>query len=279
MNYHPATPVSTYSPDGNCQHQLANLASVAQNENFAFSAFVLLNRQILTCGAYNSYRCYLYDVVSNTWSIYSNTPYRHATMRNVVHQGKIYLTDLANPQVFDPATKAWTKWAVSPSPPNGACFVSWKNYILQFGSTSLPYASQIWKYDPTINAWSTVPIAAKFPMTTSGCVVLPNGNVLIVGSGYYATLSNMYTEYNVTSNSWSPYVYGKIPQTYSLPLLLGNRVFVLAGSNFVEEYVIANSSVTNSSYPYPFLPNPVPSATAVPALWFSHLPGGCKGVY
>jgi hypothetical protein len=200
-------------------------------------------------------------------------------MRNVVHQGKIYLTDLANPQVFDPATKAWTKWAVSPSPPNGACFVSWKNYILQFGSTSSTHETQIWKYDPTINAWSNVAMSTTFPLYNSGCVVLPDGNILIVGSGYDAKLFKVYTVYNVTSNSWSPYVYGKMDLYFSLPLLLGNRIFVLAGSNLVEEYVIGNSSVTNSSYPYPYVWSYVPSATAVPAQWFSHLPGGCKGVY
>jgi hypothetical protein len=44
--------------------------------------------------------CYLYDVGTNSWSLYSNGSDYNGGIRGVVHQGKIYLPDDAN-QGFD----------------------------------------------------------------------------------------------------------------------------------------------------------------------------------
>jgi hypothetical protein len=60
--------------EGNCQHTLASLP--ASSFNFEYSVFMLMGRQILSCGGQNR-NCFLYDIENNTLSIYSTSSFAH----------------------------------------------------------------------------------------------------------------------------------------------------------------------------------------------------------
>ena len=68
--------------------------------------------------------------------------------RGVAHQGKIYLSDDSQAEVFDMKAKTWSAW---PAPPftNGAgvCFVSWNDVILCFGAGASG-SLQVLQYEP-----------------------------------------------------------------------------------------------------------------------------------
>ena len=232
------------------------------------------------CGVYMSRKCYLYDVASDSWQIYQTGQPVAPDSRGVFHQGKLYFYDPTQPRVFDPATKTWATW---PSPPGSslhACFVSWKSYILKFGSDDAANLRTVYQYDPSSSSWSApLSSSAPFDMYYCGCATLPNGNVLVAGT--QTAPPRRYVEYNVTGNSWSQAKNWTATLVNSLPLVLGKRVMVLwpFSSTVVLEYIYASGTFAKAPNPYPTTINAAPSATVVPASWFSHLPGGCTGVF
>ena len=275
--YYPT--VWLYSPDGNCQHQLASVPPGFETVTFNYGTFALLDRQVILCGVSQSKKCYVYDVASDSWQIYqTGLPLAQAS-QGVFHQGKIYLNDPNQPRVFDPATKTWANWTSPPSSSLKACFVSWKNYILRFGSDDTANQKTVYQYDPSSSSWSgPLSSSAPFDIYQSGCTTLPNGNVLV--SGAPTNPPRPYFEYNVTGNSWSQVKYWTASLVNSLPLVLGKRVIVLPPSSptVVLEYIYANATMVTAPYSIvAFIA--APAATVVPASWFSHLPGGCTGVF
>jgi hypothetical protein len=226
--------------------------------------------------------CYLYDPASNKWSNYSAGSYLHDT-QGVLHQGKFYLTVKAGdqvPEVFDPVTKTWSTWAADPTYSDGACFVSWNNYILKFGGGQF---TQVRMYDPVTMVWSVLTSSAPIFMYNTGCTTLPNGNVLLVGSTYQSSYFNALTEYNVTANSWLPLTYTTINHLYSVPMVIGNRVLIMPGTQYqgIEEYFYSGNKttiITAQGIPVKVTLNGKIPYLAVPAQWFSHLSGGCIGI-
>ena len=266
-----------YSPNGNCQYNIGPLDRLVPSLSKA--VLTLIGQKILACGALNSPGCYLYDINLKTWSLFATTTMGHST-RGVAHHGKIYLPDDTKPEVIDIATKTVSTWAIAPSSSEYACFVSWNNYILKFGSNTSPMTRSVYKYNPSNNTWTTLPGTSPMDLYNSGCTTMPNNNVLITGSGYDGAFFQAYAEFNVTSNTWFPLIYGQIHLYASTPVVLGNRVFVIPpnGPAAVEEYIISNRTISFRAPNIQFTTS-YPATVAVPADWFSSLPGGCKGVY
>jgi Kelch motif len=182
------------------------------------------------------------------------------------------------PEIFDPLTNTWSNWTLAPTPMCYACFVSWKNYIFKFGGLSPTHSRQVQRYDSYSHKWTTLLTYPPFDIYRSGCVTLPNGNILIVGS--MATSVMAYSEYNVRTNVWSPIIVGRILQHESTPLVLGRQVFVIPslGPKPVEVYNYKNSTVSFSAKDFNITTSYKPAVVAVPARWFSDLPGGCLGI-
>jgi len=196
----------------------------------------------------------------------------------IFHQGRMYLADDNQPEVFDPLTNTWSNWTRPPTTMCFSCLVSWNNYIFQFGGNTPVYSRQVQKYDPSTDKWTNISTKPPFDIYRSGCVTLPNGNILIVGS--MATSATAYTEYDVVRNVWSPVIHGKVLEFDSTPLVLGSRVFVIppSGPKPVEEYIYGSSSLSFSALNLSITTFYKPAAVAVPARWFSHIPGGCYGI-
>jgi len=182
------------------------------------------------------------------------------------------------PEIFDPLTNTWSNWTLAPTPMCYACFVSRKNYIFKFGGLSPTHSRQVQRYDSYSHKWTTLLTYPPFDIYRSGCVTLPNGNILIVGS--MATSVMAYSEYNVRTNVWSPIIPGSIQQYDSTPLVLGRRVFVISSYSPkpVEEYNYETSTVSFSALDFNISMEYKPAVVAVPARWFSYIPGGCLGI-
>ena len=264
-----------YSPNGKCQYSLGSFKTTVKDLDQA--VMTLYGNKIVSCGATNSPNCFSYDYSSNSWSPFTNTSYAHKG-RGVAHKGKIYLPDVTNPEVVDLATKTVSSWAKAPSPMG--CFVSWNSYILKFGADSSPNTKNVYLYDPSNDTWTILSGGSPFEMSNSGCVTLPNNNILISGTGADGIYFRAHVEFNVTSKTWLPVIYGMTDHYGSIPLVLGSRVFVIPGSyvSSVEEYIVSNRTVSYGAQDIQFRTAYL-SAIAVPANWFTNMPGGCKGVY
>ena len=266
--------VSLYSPSGKCQLTLNSPATSAKGIQYVTLA--LLDKQILACGGNGNKNCILFDVATSSWSIYSSGFATHDYNRGVVHRGKIYLFDDIQPEVFDPLTKTWSFIHAPPKSVSCACFVSWNDVILSFGGF---YSKQgAFKFDPETNLWTNLNLALP-PMLicNSGCVVLPNNNILIAGS---RELNYNYGVYNVTSNTWISAEISPSILVNSIPIVMGKRVFIMPSQYEpkVMEYVVSNQTFVPAAANFVIDRIDFYAAISVPAIWFSNWQGGCIGV-
>ena len=266
-----------YSPNGRCQYTLPAPSYPSSPVGRTYLTLTLMDHQILSCGGFSNLDCYLYDVPTDTWSIYSASQQRHQYMHGVVHQGKIYLPDNTLPEVFDLSTQTWSTWPRHPVSSSYTCFVSWEGFILAFGGVS----NQIYQFDPSTSSWTPLnPPLPPMGLSYNGCLVLPNKNVLLTGSSESESSYKKYSVYNVTSNTWEHSGYSANYLALFAPVLLGDRIFVIPTGypTQVTEYVYANDTC---GYDFPPMTSQIVqpvAALAVPADWFSHLPNGCQGV-
>ena len=271
------TQVSIYSPDGQCQYTLSPL--LPSPVGIAYLTLALFGDQVIACGGNGNTNCYSYDAGADQWSIFSTGKVIHSERLGLTHQGKIYLTDDSQPEVFDPSSKTWSTWRASPSTPYCSCSVSWNDVILQFGG----YYSlqQIYRYSPSINTWTALnPQKAPLDLCFSGCVVMPDQNILIAGSSSPAVNYKKFAVYNVTSNTWPQFAFADVNVFFSTPLVIGSRIFTIPFLSYstVVEYGFNDNSVTAMDAQLSLARPYFAGAIAVPATWFSHLPGDCSGI-
>ena len=271
------TTTKLYSPNGMCNQTLAPFAAWSNIER---AVMMLLNKQVLACGGLHNLNCYMYDVLTNTWSIYSNATRSH-NYGGVVHNRKIYLTDYSKPEVFDPSSKLWSTWPVAPTDESFSCYVSWKNYIIKFGGYSYASALQVWRFDPTTNNWLILNTTPPFYLYNSGCTVLPNENVLVTGCELSPNCYKSIAEYNVTANTWPSVINGSEILYNSISMVLGKRAFIIpsSSSKLVQEYFFENKTVVKISEPFISYVSSTSPSIAIPADWFIKFPGMCIGIY
>jgi hypothetical protein len=100
--------------------------------------------------------------------------------------------------------------------------VSWNDAILVLGGD--PDFTSALKYNVTVSDWATTfQLDTPFTILFSGCSVLPDMNILVaLGGGQdNSGQSRKYTEYNVTSNSWSQAVQGNVSLDKPILVQLG----------------------------------------------------------
>jgi len=153
--------------------------------------------------------------------------------------------------------------------------VIWNDAFIYFGGQ--PNYDTVLKYSGGTNNWTT--LSSLSDMKEPSCVVLPNQNVLVAGSTRNS-FCKRYAEFNVLGNTWLNKAVGITPHYKSVALLLGQRVFTIAGYyvNDIEEYHYNNNTVSTKPFQLLTVRSGTPSAIALPANLFSHLPGGCLGV-
>ncbi len=144
---------------------------------------------------------YLYDTLSNSWSILGNlrpTIGRTNTVSFVIND-TIYVGYKSKFWRLDTITQQWHKIADLPMILSGRPVAfSIGNYgYVGGGSTNL-----FWKYNPATDNWTTI---SPFPGgALSGSVAFSVGSYAYVGTGFNGVhYSNSFYNYNPTLNTWS----------------------------------------------------------------------------
>ena len=189
----------------------------------------------------------------------------------------IAIIDDTSPDIFDPVNKTWKTWSPAPKTSAHSCLVALDGYFIRFGGDS--GYRDIYKYNVTSDAWTVIHSNTSMDFYFTGCTLLPNGNVILVGS-MTASYWYSYVVYNVSSNSWGQIINGKNRRFSAAVLMLGTRLFSLSGGqvNVVEEYHWSNNTIEIKSSALLNVRGQPPGAIAVPAKLFANMKGGCLGV-
>ena len=155
------------------------------------------------------------------------------------------------------------------------CFLVWKfNFFLIGGSANSTLFQSYNTYDQT---WTEVTTSMPIKVHNSACLVLPNDDILVVGSEEFGDYMSA-AVYNVGKNYWT-----KLPPLTFLRegtslVRLGNRVFAIGGlSDTVEEFHPATNTWSLMSKSL-IIPRIHHSSISLPASKFATISGGCQGV-
>ena len=267
--------VELYSPDGNCQHELAKI-NVSQSEPF----LAYIDEKIISCGGHGKKDCFVYNIAEDKWSLLTSYSYTHDYEPAASYDNKLYIADDTNPEVYDPVASTWSSWPVTPKQlGEGPCMVAWHDDFLLIGGRKSDNGVQ--RYSHATQAWNIVE-SSSAPMIVdfSGCLVLPTDEVLVVGAEDPDIAGIAAALYNVTANSWT-----KLDDTqwshHGVSLVqLGQRVFALGSrdQNVVEEFHYNNNTWTTLDDGLIVHRTGHHDVLSLPADLFQHLPGGCVGV-
>ena len=197
-------------------------------------------------------------------------------MLSIINTSQLILDDVT-PDIFDPVNKTWKTWSLAPKPSQHSCLVALDGYFLRFGG--IGGSRDIYKYNVTSDTWTFIYSNVTMGFYYCGCSLLPNGNVILVGS-WYTTYSYSYVVYNVSGNSWGQISNGQNSRLSAVVLLLGTRVFTVSGGsvNVVEEFHWSNNTLEIKSFSLINTRTQPPGAIAVPSKLFANMKGGCLGV-
>ncbi len=79
--------VELYSPEGKCQHKLANFPISTQHLTPMF-----WKGQVFVCGGFSNTKCFQYDIETDAWNAISSiSTHDHSSFSGSSYQGKIYL--------------------------------------------------------------------------------------------------------------------------------------------------------------------------------------------
>ena len=132
-------------------------------------------------------------------------------------------------------------------------------------------------YNTNSQEWTIISSSVPMNVENSACIVLPNEDVLVVGSENFEDF-NSAAIYNVANNVWT-----KLDRTTYLRegtdlVRLGNRIFVLGGlSDNIEEFHQEDNSWTLVSQKL-IIPRSQHNSMSLPAETFSDISGGCQGI-
>jgi len=240
---------------------------------------MIFKNQVLGCGPAGNgvIRCYMYNALNNTWTLFTTGGGQYISLSSVVCNKKFYFFHDTNPSTFDPATKSWATWPVVPLFSIYSSTVVYGYTILRFGGIDPNQKRKIFKYDTlNTNSWIKLNSTAPMPMYYPGCVVLPNGNILVAAS-FYLGYSSTFAVYNVQSDTW---IYSA-DQTYFSPKInvisIRQRVFVISDF-FVHEFNYNNN--TFSLLPFQLLNNRdlQPGLLEVPSGMLRSFQNSCEGI-
>ncbi len=267
--------VELYSPDGNCQHTLKPIPNGAFEPILAY-----IEEMILACGGRGNTYCYLYHPNNDTWSHYSTSTFLHNEQPGEIYNGKIFIANERNPEVFDPVSNTWSSW-LAPYKRSGdaPCLVAWKDVFFLIGGEVNKRGIQI--YNHSSNTWDILN-SSSTPMDIlySGCILLPNEEEILVVSSHDAPFKSSAALYNIKSNTWRALPDTPNPRDAATLVALGKRVFAIDGhaGNIIEEFDYANSTWMPIKAKLNAHRDGHPGVISLPAEKFQHLPGGCVGV-
>ena len=139
----------------------------------------------------------------------------------------------------------------------------------------------VFQFNHTTQIWTELDASAP-PMDVfeSGCAVLPNEDILIVGS-YNTPYKASAALYNVKENTWISLGSTTYEREGASIVTLGERVFVTGGFDYfgdvIEEFIVKDNTWVEVGSKL-IINRYLHSTLSVPASLFAHLEGGCEGV-
>ncbi len=152
--------VELFSPNGKCQF---NFSSIPNLTRFGKPTLANFDDKILACPLRPSdtQNCWQYNIAENNWipimefnKTENDNDIDDQRLRwGVVHNGKLYVYETSNSEVYDPKTNSWSKW-IEPKEPigPGPCLISWKDSILLIGGGENEIGVQ--SFNSTLNSWT-----------------------------------------------------------------------------------------------------------------------------
>jgi len=239
---------------------------------------MFFKNQVLGCGtSFSTTQCFLYNVVNNTWNPYPSGTTQYGFAQSFVFQNKFYFFHPTNPVIFDPEKILWSNWTKVPNYSQYSCTVLYKNTFIRFGGNVNGFYRAIYQYYFQNDSWVQLNTTnAPMDMVESTCGVLPNMNVMIMGSSNDKNFNNYVSVYNVTFNTWAFYGQKQNAVWNSYIFSLGQRTFTVFDKT-VYEFDSKNISLT--VHPVSFFKDRsnAYSSLYVPSGLLNGFPNGCKG--
>jgi hypothetical protein len=276
---YPHKEAELYSPDGNCQHNLAPVP--ISSDGFYMPVLAFIDNKILACGGYNNKNCFQYHPNNDTWSIFSISKSIHSDFPGEIFNEKLFLADCCSPEVLDPVSNTWSSWPSFISFGSGtglnSCLIAWQETFILLGGLIGPTPQS---FNHSTNTWQVVDyVRPPIYFDTNGCILLPSDEILVVGSEGYLNYTSA-ALYDIKANSWK-----ELPKTTycrdgASLVILGSRIFAMDGryNNTVEEFDYDTSSWSLVAAELITHRGGSQDVIALPAEMFQHLPGGCVGV-
>lgn len=197
---------------------------------------------------------YQYDVINDNYI--TKTPMSGGTDESqaAVLGNKIYLCHGFSDEkvrVYDTSSDTWETKSERPIGDfgRGAVFKAVGNYLYAFGGGdgNLSPTSQIDKYNPSNDSWTTL----NTSMPTARCfasAVVYNNLIYIIGGRTSSSISTTVEVFDPSSNSWT--TKSPMPQKRSgaIAELVNNKIYVVGGfngstyANTIQEYNLATDS-------------------------------------
>ena len=265
-----------YSPQGKCNQFLA---PVPINGNNFEIILTYLNQKIFACGGYTNKDCWQYHVASNSWSLYTTAKYTHDFQAAAIFNNNLYIVDDYNPEIFDPSAHVWSAWT---APPNrsgdGPCLVTVGDTFVLIGGYAKRRSVQI--YSHASKSWKVMTPDIPAEMVYPGCILLPNGeNILVVGSEEPPFLSAS-SLYNVKTNTFKRLPDVAFNRAGTKLINFGDRIFAADGhgGSSVEEFFPSTNTWKRISVDLKEWRAGHFGSVVLPASIFANIPGGCTGV-
>jgi len=267
-----------YSPDGKCQFVLSPVP--ISSTQFFNPTLANIDDKNIACPSItqDTQDCWQYSATENNWTVLTSLQYEHRENTGVVHNGKIFIIDDYNPEVYDPRTNSWSTWPKPVQPTGyGTCLISWKDSILAIGGSENGWGVQ--SFNSTLNAWSVWDEGSSpFQLLEHSCTLLPTEKVLVVGSN-----TNIYSValFDINTNSWELLQNTKFNRCGAAFVNLNGKIFLIGGGalfttiDVVEEFHYESNSWTEVEAS-PINQQMFSSALSLPAEIFTHLE--CDGI-
>jgi len=265
-----------YSPEGKCNQFLAPIPINGTNFEVLLT---YLNQKIFACGGHDNKDCWQYNVASNSWTLYNTAKFTHNFQASATYNNKLYIVDDFNPETFDPITKVWSAW---PAPLNrstdGPCMVTVGDTFVLIGGYAKRRSVQVFNH--TTQSWKVMTPDIPSEMVYPGCILLPNGeDILVVGSEdtpYHSAASL----YNTKNNTFKRLPDVAFNRAGTKLISFGNRIFAADGhgGSSVEEFFPSTNTWKPISVHLKEWRAGHFGSVVLPASTFANITGGCTGI-
>ena len=261
-----------FSPDGRCNHVLSKTPLTAGDFN---AVLFYYNDTVMACAPQQS--CWKYDIKYDNWTRFSQASYKQYLQTGAVVKNNLYVIDADGLHILDLTTSAWSSHSRSDSINRRAHTIfGWKDSITMIGGDGS--TQSVFTFDVRKQTWSSRR-STPFPITWASTLMINENEILLAGSWYADTSVATYFPSNDT---WIKLAASDSHLKATRLVKLNQRIFGigdLSSLNSVKEF---SSSTNTWSLITTKLKNSYNGRHSVIALedtLFSHMPGGCTGVF